>query len=373
MVKLTKKLTVIILAFLMVFAMSGCGGLKVIKEIASVNGNVISEGEFKYYLENVKQEMLTEAGLATEEEVASFWTGDIDGVNAAEVAKNKAMEEAIRIEIANILAKEAEITLDSAKKKQIEDMIEAGGDQVAQLKTATGLSEEGLLEVLTKVQIADLYANHLSSTQPEKFIPKTEDVVAKYDKEYVRVKHIFISKTDLSEQTAEPELVPVETEEVEAEATEDAEATEATEATAAPEQTPEEFEAAQKALVEEIYKKVEAGEDFEALVAEYNEDPGMEQNPDGYTFTTDGGMIQIFEDAAFALEVGQVSEIVEQPQGWHIIKRYDLLTEGEEYTKIIADLTSVMADDIFDEYIISLKANYKFTTNESAIKGIKIK
>ena len=354
MVKLTKKLTVIILAFLMVFAMAGCGGLNVIKEIANINGEVISEGEFKYYLENVKQEMLTEAGLATQEEVDSFWAGDIDGVNAAEVAKNKAMEEAIRVEIANILAKEAEITLDSATRKQIEDIVDQGGDQVAQMKATTGLNEEELIEVISKEQISTLYANHLSSTEPEKFIPKSEDAVAKYDKEYVRVKHIFISKTDLSQQSAEAEAVPVETE-------------------GAKEQTPEEFEAAQKALAEEVYKKVEAGEDFEALIAEYNEDPGMEQNPDGYTFTNDSGMVQVFEDAAFALEVGQVSQIVEQPQGWHIIKKYELLTEGEEYTQIISQLTSDMADVLFDEYIISLKDNYKITTNESAIKGIKIK
>ena len=58
--KLTKKLTVLVLAFLMVFAISGCRGLKVVKEIASVDGNIISEGEFKYYLENIKTQNIIE-------------------------------------------------------------------------------------------------------------------------------------------------------------------------------------------------------------------------------------------------------------------------------------------------------------------------
>ena len=96
--KLTKKLTVLVLAFLMIFALSGCSGLKVVKEIASVDGNVISEGEFKYYLENIKTQMLSEAGLSSEEEIESFWAGDINGEKAVDVAKNKALDEVIRAE-----------------------------------------------------------------------------------------------------------------------------------------------------------------------------------------------------------------------------------------------------------------------------------
>ena len=354
--KLTKKLTVLVLAFLMIFAISGCGGLKVTKEIANVNGKVISEGEFKYFLENVKQQMLTEAGLATEEEIASFWAGDIDGVNAAEVAKNKALEDVIRMEISNILAAEAEITVDATTKKQIEEMVKQGGEQVVQLKATTGLNDDDIINLLIKEQTQSLYANYLSSTKPEEFSPKAEDAVAKYDTEYVRVKHIFISKTDLSEQTAE------------------APAEEATaESTEAATQTPEEFEAAQKVIAQEVYDKAKNGEDFEALIAEYNEDPGMEQNPNGYTFTNNSGMVQVFEDAAFALEVGQISEIVEQPQGWHIIKRYDLLTEGEEYTQYINQLTSELGTDIFNKYIDGLKANYTIEINQGAVNGIKIK
>lgn len=363
--KLTKKLTVIILAFLMLFAMSGCGGFKVIKEIANVDGQVISEGEFKYFLETVKQDMLTEAGLATEEEVESFWAGDIDGVNAAEVAKNKALEQAIRMEIANVLATEAGLTIATETKKQIEDMIDGGGDQVQQLQSITGLDKNALINLLMREQMANLYANHLNATKSDEFTPKIEDVVARYDAEYVRVKHIFISKTDLNEQTEQPDAATAE-----AEATETSEAAETTEAK---EQTAEEFEAAQKLVIQEVYEKAKAGEDFESLIAEYNEDPGMEQNTNGYTFTDNSGMVQVFEDAAFALQVGQISEIIEQPQGWHVIKRYDLLTEGEEYTQYISSLTSEMATDIFDNYIDSLKGNYVIEINQGAVDGIKIK
>ncbi|MBE7027404.1 MAG: hypothetical protein E7407_00035 [Ruminococcaceae bacterium] len=334
MVKLTRKLTVLFLVFLVIFAISGCSGLKVVKEIASVDGRIISEGEFKYYLENIKTQMLTEAGLSSEEEIESFWAGDINGDKATDVAKNKALDEVIRVEIANILAEEANISVDSSRVSSYREMFKQGGDQIDELKTKTGLNDEDLIKLIIKEETASLYAGYLSSEQAEKFTPAKEDVIAKYESEYVRVKHIFVSRTDM-----------------------DAETTEAEE-TAEPAKTPEEIENAQKFLIAEAYQKVTSGADFEALINEYNEDPGMEQQPDGYTFTKNSGMVKPFEDAAFALEIGQTSEIVEQTQGWHILKRYPLLSSGEEYNQYISAVTNEMSTDIFNKYIDSLKANY---------------
>ena len=349
MVKLTRKLTVLFLACLMIFAISGCSGLKVVKEIASVDGRIISEGEFKYYLENIKTQMLTEAGLSSDEEIKSFWAGDINGEKATDVAKNKAMDEVIRVEIANILAEEANVSLDSSRISSYKEMFKQGGDQINELKNKTGLNEEELINLIIKEETASLYAGYLSSEQAEKFTPAKEDVIAKYESEYVRVKHIFVSKTDI-----------------------DAETTDAVE-TAEPAKTPEELEASQKLLIAEAYEKVTSGNNFEELINEYNEDPGMEQQPDGYTFTKNSGMVKPFEDAAFALEIGQISEIVEQSQGWHILKRYPLLSSGEEYNQYITAVTNEMSTDIFNEYIDSLKANYTILIEQGAVNGIKIK
>ncbi len=73
-------------------------------------------------------------------------------------------------------------------------------------------------------------------------------------------------------------------------------------------------------LANEIYEKAVAGEDFDALVKEYNTDPGMSQNPAGYIFTT-GQMVKPFEDAAFALGYGEISKPVKTDFGYHIIMR----------------------------------------------------
>ena len=59
---------------------------------------------------------------------------------------------------------------------------------------------------------------------------------------------------------------------------------------------------------------------FDQLTAEYTEDTGFASYPDGYVFG-EGEMVQEFEDAVKALEIGGLSDIVESSYGYHIILR----------------------------------------------------
>ena len=75
-----------------------------------------------------------------------------------------------------------------------------------------------------------------------------------------------------------------------------------------------------KARIDEIYAKLQAGEDFATLAKQYSEDK---------TSAIQGGVLQPFginkmypefEEAAFALkEKGEISEPIKTPVGWHII------------------------------------------------------
>ena len=106
----------------------------------------------------------------------------------------------------------------------------------------------------------------------------------------------------------------------------------------------DEQKAEKKALAEEIKQKLDACEGdldeltalFQELADQYSEDPGRESYPTGYTFTT-GSMVQEFEDAAYALSEGEVSEVVESSFGYHILLRLPL-------DKAAA------ADEVRDEY-----------------------
>jgi hypothetical protein len=80
-----------------------------------------------------------------------------------------------------------------------------------------------------------------------------------------------------------------------------------------------EKKAAKHKEAEEILKRARAGEDFAKLAKEHSEDPGSAKRGGEYLFTR-GQMMKEFEDAAFALNTNQVSDIVTTSYGYHIIK-----------------------------------------------------
>lgn len=76
------------------------------------------------------------------------------------------------------------------------------------------------------------------------------------------------------------------------------------------------------ARAKEVLEKVRApGADFGALAVEYSDDPTAQQNRGDLSVFAKGMMVPEFDQAAFRLQVGEVSDVVETPFGFHIIKR----------------------------------------------------
>lgn len=70
----------------------------------------------------------------------------------------------------------------------------------------------------------------------------------------------------------------------------------------------------------ELLAQIKAGADFAKLAKENSDDPGSAQKGGDLGFFGRKTMAQPFEDAAYALEPGQVSELVKTNFGYHIIK-----------------------------------------------------
>ncbi len=92
----------------------------------------------------------------------------------------------------------------------------------------------------------------------------------------------------------------------------------------------------EKSKAESVLKKALKGEDFDALVKTYGQDPGMINSPEGYVFTY-GEMVQEFETAAFSLKEGEISGLVETAYGYHIIKKLPLPVISEETAYNVTD------------------------------------
>jgi len=70
----------------------------------------------------------------------------------------------------------------------------------------------------------------------------------------------------------------------------------------------------------EILAQIREGADFVALATALSEDPGSKTNGGDLGFFARGQMVEVFEDAAFSLEPGMVSELVKSEYGYHIIR-----------------------------------------------------
>lgn len=107
-------------------------------------------------------------------------------------------------------------------------------------------------------------------------------------------------------------------------------------------------EARQAALekIQDIQARLHAGEDFETLAKTYSEDPGTASRGGRLGFIEKGTLYPEFEEAAFALEPGEISDIVETPIGFHIIQCIEKRENETNIRHILVRLTTSDADEM---------------------------
>ncbi len=79
----------------------------------------------------------------------------------------------------------------------------------------------------------------------------------------------------------------------------------------------------EEAEAQALLVRVKGGENFATLAGKYSMDPGSRSKGGNLGYFGTGTMVESFEKAAFTLKVGEISEIIKSPFGYHIIKVTD--------------------------------------------------
>lgn len=277
------------------------------KNIASVDGTDITDVDMKYYIYRAAMEYYQnddEAGTVSSPTEFDWEKTAEDGKTVSAIVKEKAVENAVGEVLLMNAGDKNGVEWDEEKEYQSAEM------QNQQLASIYG---EELVELNAKAQGLDttkqytrkiVQAEHMKAVQadmdknPDKYYPEDSSVLDAYaPTDKASVKHILIKNAEAAEPAEGEEAAPVED---------------------------------KKAKAEEILARAKNGEDFDALMEEFNEDTGEPET--GYTFGP-GEMMPAFEEASFKLKINEISDLVETSYGYHIIKRVPGQYELQGYWK----------------------------------------
>lgn len=319
-----------ITAVLMLLCSCGAG-----KYAAKAGDVKISAGEINFYLNSIKSQM-SGTELSDEED---WQTQEIEGMKAIDFAKQKALDTAVEnvsyVEIAEYL----KLELTEEEKQRIE-LIKSSleGQYGSRSAYKSFLKQQNITDDFIDMLCESMiYSEKLSALALEQNPITEEKKQKKFDEmqsgDCYKAKHILFLTTnpDTNMPLGEAEAA----------------------------------EAEQK--FNDVYARALAGEDFDSLMNEYSEDPGLSSNPDGYIFSS-GEMVSEFENCTASLKVGEIG-YCKSSYGYHIIKRLPLVYEEVANDKIESELTEEILRNAMEEW--KEEAGFAVEKNDAVFDGIK--
>jgi peptidyl-prolyl cis-trans isomerase C len=247
------------------------------KAAATVNGKPISKRQYERDLSVFQKRAAQEGQQLSEADLTTVKSRILENLIDGEVLYQQSQKEGFNVD-------------DKAVNEQIETIKKRFPDE-ATYKKALESMEVSEKEIRDQVQ-RGLAINRLLDTHVLQKITVTEE----------ESKNFYKNNPDMFKQ---PELVKAS--HILIKVTPDAKESEKIQA---------------RKKIESVQKKVRQGEDFGLLAKANSEGPTAQREGDLGYFSR-GRMAKPFEDAAFALKVGEVSEIVETQFGYHVIKLTD--------------------------------------------------
>jgi len=112
--------------------------------------------------------------------------------------------------------------------------------------------------------------------------------------------------------------------------------------------------------LEELRARIEAGADFAEMAAAFSECPSGRQSGGSLGWFSPGMMLPEFDRAVFALSVGELSQVIESPAGFHLIRKLGQEAGGpatfEDVRERVRDLfRHARRGEILSAYVADLR------------------
>lgn len=329
MKKLKKRLLFLIMCLCVMLLSSGCGKLQEDTRIVLTAGFDEDEvfriesmscymPELMVYLTNVQNQYESVYG-------EQIWEKDLGEISLEESVKETVIAQIAQIKTMNLLAERHGVTLDEREEKLAEEAAEEYYGSLSDTeRQAMGVTKETICRLYGEYALAHkVYEYIIKDINPE---------ISDDEARTITVQHILIKTYALDGTGKKIEYSESSKEDARKQA-------------------------------EEILELARSEDcDFEELVLEYSEG-----EKESYSFGK-GETEEAFEEAAFNLETGEISEIVETQYGYHIIKCINTFNReetdankikivekkreevfGQEYDAFVSTLTRNLNIDLWEE------------------------
>lgn len=307
--------------------------------LLTVNGTAVTAEEYLYWLGNMTayyEMMMMYSGTGESLDLTAEVS---EGVTWDQQLKEVAYQNCLLLAVTPEAAAQYGVTLDDAAKADVvsqreHNMENAGGEeQYAYQLQAMGISDRSAFRLdMVSALFTELEEAYTAKALGDGDEAITDEEMAAYLEEngLLRAKHILLLTKDMNTGEAYDDAT----------------------------------KAQQRAKAEDILSQLRADPSkFDTLMNENSEDTGLSSYPDGYLFGP-GEMVSAFEEGTRALEVGDISDIVESDYGYHIILRLDADCD-ESRSECAKDKFNEMMNGYVENAVVEKSAEYdSFTTQE---------
>lgn len=329
MKNITFKLSILMLAIMLI--LSGCTSMNE-DIVAKVNGVKITKENFEKTSLKVGKEYEMIFG-------ENIWNSEVDG---GQIFKDVFKEEILNVMISQeLVSQQAQKEGIKVTEQEISNELKSFKEYIGKMPTyldflqENQIDDEFLKSHIKQNLIFEKYRNKImseSNIDESELRTYYEAHLDEYKKEEIKASHIFISTLNsMKEPLSEEEAAKKESE------------------------------------AKELLKRLKSGEDFAKLAKEYSEDDVSAVNGGDLGYFTKGVMLPEFEEAAFKLNKGEMSDIVKSPSGYHIIKVFDRKVEISSFEDEKENILGVIRYDIYDKKMKELQSKANIERYEDII------